>query len=354
MIKLDYSLQTPEERKDLVQRYIDEAEAEGRTIPDSYLETLADYIIFCMEKQEKKQRKLLTSNRMVTVNKHETSYEGLIETFEQGEDHIYNIIEPQGGNKHTFLIPRVSITAKDIEEVPHLKQLHEAIKSLERQLPQAQGRAAYIIKQTLIDLRKDQYVLKDSYRQPIVFKNITHSKAPLYLPSREYIDANGDVASTGISFTNPTVVALVLQNYSRLCEDGWGDFYDDTYFMMLDFDNLLKRSLEAGSIYERIAMLKIDSVSNLDIQKDLEQNFGVSYSPEYISSLWRHKIPRQIAQTAADDYLIWHYTYQERGKWKRCSRCGQVKLAHHRFFTRNASSRDGFYSICKECRRGQN
>lgn len=306
-----------------------------------------------MEKQERKERKLLTSNRMVTVNKHETSYEGLIETFEQGEDHIYNIIEPQGGNKHTFLIPRVKITAEDIEEVPFLKQLVEAIENLERQLPHATGRAAYVIKQTLIDLRKDQYVLKDSYRQPIVFKNITHSKSPVLLPSTEFIDANGDVASTGVSFTNPAVVSLILQNYSRLREDGWGNFYDDTYFLILDFDQLLDRALEPGSIYERIALLKVDGLPNLEIQKDLEQNYGVTYSPEYISSLWRHKIPRLIADKATDEWLVWHYTFEERGNWKKCSRCGEVKLAHHRFFTRNASSRDGFYSICKECRRGQ-
>lgn len=221
----------------------------------------------------------------------------------------------------------------------------------EGKLRNAHGRDAYIIKQTLIDLRKDQYVLKEAYRQPIALKNITRSKAPLYMPSREYIDANGNVASIGVSFTNPTVIAQILKNYSRLYEDGYGDFYNDTYFLMSDFNDLLGRALEPNSIYERIATLKIDGVQNIDIQKDLEQNFKVSYSPEYISSLWCHKIPRIIANKAIDEWLIWHYTFEERGKWKKCSRCGQIKLAHPRFFSKNASSRDGFYSICKECRR---
>lgn len=307
-----------------------------------------------MEKEEKRQRKLLTSNRMVTVNKHETSYEGLIETFEQGEDHIYNLMSQHGSDKHVIYTPKNTITKKDIEEVPYLKQLTDAIASLEVQLKNASGRQAYVLKQTIIDLRKDQYILKDSYRQPIVFKNITHSKAPLYLPSHEYIDANGNVASTGVSFTNPEVVSLVLKNYSRLKEDGWGDFYNDTYFFMYDFDELVGRALEPGSIYERIAILKVDGLQNTDIQKILEKEYDVSYSPEYISSLWCHKIPRTIANKAIDEWLVWHYTFEEYGQWKKCSRCGQIKLAHRRFFTRNASSRDGFYSICKECRRGQN
>ena len=41
------------------------------------LEILADYLVLCMEKQEKKERKILTDNRMTTVDKREVSFEGL-------------------------------------------------------------------------------------------------------------------------------------------------------------------------------------------------------------------------------------------------------------------------------------
>ena len=71
MIKLDYSLQTPEERNELVQKFLDENPDPG----DKYLEVLADYLILCMEKQEKKEKKILTENRLATVNKRETSLE---------------------------------------------------------------------------------------------------------------------------------------------------------------------------------------------------------------------------------------------------------------------------------------
>ena len=71
---------------------------------------------------------------------------------------------------------------------------------------------------------------------------------------------------------------------------------------------------------------------------------------EYISSLWRNKIPKLIAEKAANDWLIWHFTMEEKGKWKRCSRCGQIKLAHNHFFSKNKTSKDGYYSICKDCR----
>ncbi len=88
MIKLDYSLQTPEERNALVEQILEE----NPDVSDAYLEVLADYLVLCMEKQEKKERKLLTDNRMATVTKRETSFEGLVSQLENGEDGIYNLM----------------------------------------------------------------------------------------------------------------------------------------------------------------------------------------------------------------------------------------------------------------------
>ena len=116
MIKLDYSLQSPEERNELVQQILDEPREEH--IKNAYLEVLADYLILCMEKQERKERKILTENRLVTVNKRETSYEGLVSQFENGEDGVYNIMTE---DKNQIFQPKVSITKQDIEDIPALK-----------------------------------------------------------------------------------------------------------------------------------------------------------------------------------------------------------------------------------------
>ena len=46
LIKLDYSLEAPEERNDLVQKILDDC---GEETPNNgYLEVLADYLILCM------------------------------------------------------------------------------------------------------------------------------------------------------------------------------------------------------------------------------------------------------------------------------------------------------------------
>lgn len=120
IIKLDYTLETPEERVALVNKILEENPEPN----EKYLEILADYLILCMEKQEKKERKILTENRLMTVNKRETSYEGLVSQLENGEDGIYNLIND---NKNQIFQPKVTITKKDLEDIPFLKQLREAI-----------------------------------------------------------------------------------------------------------------------------------------------------------------------------------------------------------------------------------
>lgn len=52
-----------------------------------------------MEKQERKEKALLTENRLATINKRETSYEGLVAQLENGEDGVYNLVND---NKNTI------------------------------------------------------------------------------------------------------------------------------------------------------------------------------------------------------------------------------------------------------------
>ena len=121
--------------------------------------------------------------------------------------------------------------------------------------------------------------------------------------------------------------------------------------MIQDLENLVDKTLEKDfPLYYDLLIYKIDGKTNEEIQSLLERDYGVRHSVEYISSLWRNKIPKMIAEQARKDWLIWHYTFEEKGQWKKCSRCGQIKLAHNMFFSKNNTSKDGFYSICKDCR----
>ena len=88
IIKLDYTLTSKEDRLALVDKILEENPEPNQ----SYLEILADYLIVPVEKEERRERKLLTENRMATINKRETSFEGLVSQLENGEDGIYNLV----------------------------------------------------------------------------------------------------------------------------------------------------------------------------------------------------------------------------------------------------------------------
>ena len=345
--KLDYTLQTPEERNELVKKIIDETPPEQLT--NRYLEILTDYIIFAMDKEERKKKIILTDNRMVTVNKRETSFEGLVGKFENGEDGIYNMI---ANDKNIIFTPKVTITQKDIDEIPELKQLRDAIVEVEKAEKAAKGKRKFMLKKQLIEMRQDQYVIRNAYRKPIYCINAIKSFSKLDLSEKITIDEKGEVHSTAlVSLFDPKHVSALLCHYSKLKEDAWSKFASDSYYLMEDLDNLVERTLkDKYPLYYDLLIYKIDGKQNVEIQALLNRDHGIKHSVEYISSLWRNKIPKLLAEQEQEDYLLWHYTMKEKGKWKRCSRCGEIKLAHNRFFSKNKTSKDGFYSICKECR----
>lgn len=342
-MQLDYTLESPEERKAHVEKLLEE----NPDLPTRYLEYFADYILMAIDKQERKQRKILTENRLSTINKRETSYEGLALSLENGEDGIYNLTCE---NKNALLQPKISITAKDLAEIPYLAQVRSAIEQLEEKSKCVEGKDAYTIKKMLIDLRKDQYIIKNAFRQPVQCGFSLSSKPIRHLDENTYLSANGEVIAEGVNFCNPKIITEILANYSHLKEDSHDRFLDDTWYMMQDFDELCGRALKGEPILDRIVELKIDGKQNCDIQTAIETEFGVKYSAEYISSLWRKKIPKLIATQAEKDWLDYHFTEEEKGHWKRCSRCKEVKLAHNLYFSKNSTSKDGFYSLCKECR----
>ena len=140
--KLDYSLKTAEERKALVEEIVKETPPNQLT--EKYIEILSDYIVLAMDPEEKKKKEIITTNRMVTINKRELSYQGLVSQFENGEDGLYNItIE---NDKNVLLTPKIAISPKDVAEIPDLKDLQDAIEIVKKQEKKATGKKKYNLK----------------------------------------------------------------------------------------------------------------------------------------------------------------------------------------------------------------
>ena len=347
-IKLDYTIQSPVERNELVKKII--ASLPPQKLTKRYLEVLADYIIFAKTKEERKrQDSVNTDNRLITINKRQTSFQGLVGKFENGEDGVYNLFTE---DKNIIFTPKISITEEDLEEIPALRELRNAIEQVEKAAKTARGKRKFLLKKQIIQMRQDQYVIKTSYKQPIFCLNAVKNFSSMSFDDNISISQDGKIKDKSlISFMNPKHVSALLRNYSRLKEDCYGKFYTDGYYMMEVLEELVDKALkEKYPLYYSLLIYKIDGKSNLEIQDLLKKEHGIRHSVEYISSLWRNKIPKLIAEQAEIDFLHWYYLEKEKGKWKKCSRCGEIKLAHNKFFSKNNSSKDGFYSICKQCR----
>lgn len=312
-----------------------------------------------MEKQERREKKILTENRLATVNKRETSFESIASQLESGKDGIYNLIVPEP-NKNQIFKPKISITQKDIETIPPLRQLRDAIKDWEGRLKRSSGREAYIIKKALIEMRREQYIIKQAYQRPVMMKKITRNscfRTPqlddtstvYWNKNNENDPRNGEITVSGISLMDQKVVSAILRNYSRLKQDSWDNFEGDTWYLMQAFDDISYNVLKDYPYYQRIVEYKIDGMSNIQIQQALSEEFNIKHSLEYLSSLWRKKIPRLIATEATEEFLQWYYKTNNL-PMKRCSKCGRWKPRHNAFFSKNKTSKDRLYSVCKACR----
>ena len=351
-IKLDYSLKTPAERNELVNKILTTAPSSQFT--DKYLEILGNYILdAAMSKEDRKAKYITTDNRKITIDKRETSYEELVSKFENGEDGVYNLIN---NDKNMYLTHKAEITEEDIAEVPGLAELRDEIDRIEAQAKAATGKNKYLLKKQAIEMRQQQYILKDVFKHPIRKSGATHTGGNrIEISDEVYFDKNGEPTSDAVvTFFKPDHICAILCNYEMLHQELAHKYSSDFHYMMRDFDKLLAEGLAPYPAYQTLARAKIEGMSNTDIQKLLVEKHQLHHTPEYISSLWRNKIPKILSEKAKEDYLIWHYTEVERGTWKKCTRCGEIKLADNRFFSKNNTSKDGWYSICKCCRNSKN
>ena len=241
-IKLDFTLETPEERNELVKLII--AETPPEKLTRTYLKAMADYIILAF-KQDIKDHKIMTKSRLNnTIRERETSLEGLSASFENkysdgggnhsAEDYVYNLIIEN--DKNIILTPKKSITQQDIQEIPGMANLIKEIKRLENEVfPYAKGKQRYSVKKNIIELYKDTYVLKACYKGSVHYSNPIKAATALDIYEKITIQPDGELlVESNLSLLDPKHVCALLCNYSKLKENSYGKFTSDIYYGVKD------------------------------------------------------------------------------------------------------------------------
>ncbi len=328
-MKLDYSISNSNDRVAYIDSLLKEYSPTSRE-----LELISNYILAPSVKI--KDKTILSDNRMVTINKRETSFQGLSDKLEGGEDAVSVMIR---NDKQTILSPKKSITEEDLQTIPELRELKERISYWEKAIDTAPRSSKFKIKKMLIEMRKEQYTIKQCNKGFLHMRNTGHYSETASL--------------SDLKLTEFSHVVAILNNYTKLKQYLWDNLKSDTHWTLMDLENIIDNHLKPRNpLFYDILIMKIDEETNEKIQHEIQMKYGRNHSQEYISSLWKNKIPEMIVELAKDLFLNWVYTYKLKGNYKTCSKCRAPKLAHKRYFSTNKAAKYGFYSVCKECRNG--
>lgn len=250
----------------------------------------------------------------------------------------------------------------------------------------------------LVELRREQYILRDSFAPTMLCEA---SSVPITPYSDPEMDCDIPVLPLGIK--NDTTLRgyifrkwedIIPANYTEKELEEISDYYwlkqkyqpkpNDVYIdfrelehvyemfqMFFELDDAalvaemesnlpaLMETLrfyidraELSEIQREILDMKLRKVKNNDIANDINKKWCKSYTPNYISTIFRQRIIPKINEAAAyHEKLIGNIFFEE--EFKTCTRCGRTLLRDTDNFTRKARSKDGFTSKCKRCEKEQ-
>lgn len=100
--------------------------------------------------------------------------------------------------------------------------------------------------------------------------------------------------------------------------------------------------------YRLIVEMKSENWRNEDINNELRHRNLKPFSVNYISTIYKKRIPKILAQ-AVETHFELALALDQPDEWKHCSKCGKLLHLDSNNFRRLSKSKDGFVSSCKQC-----
>lgn len=369
--KLDYSIELPKERTDLVNIILEDnleiiysfSEDKQRIL----FEIMVNYIIEADIRMEKKERSIkvkdvLTPYKEKKIAEKEESIQALNEKNESNKeiDNLYNI---KKNNIITTIeqdIENKKIDYKDLKDIPFITQINETIAQLRISLNNSvlSKKNGKNILHIIQELEQDKTYIINFYlgKVKLQVSSFGQTRGQIDFESDTgYLDENNDyrvVSNNYLDFTNPEVWCQLIKFYSRLKESSYSKIAGNMKFIIMLFEDIIDTNFKYNyPLFFDMIVWKIDGFSAEEIRKLVNSKYATRCNVNYVTNSLTKVIPTILANEYKRSWIIFKFKnipYLS-NKWKLCTFCGKIKPRSPFFWSRN-SNPEGYYSKCKECR----
>ena len=433
-LRLDFTIPTLEERVKFIDEYVKKEEFKKKPLTSEELEMCGNYLLWGKDATgknavQRKEVQIETRNKTWSREQESESLEALLESPTFNEN---NIIIPSAARpkiqKEVFsrskalascpeeLKPVFTDLFKRIDRLDLLLNYYDLAHGKRKNPPREEllkrfsseeqlklkeesthlNQFNYLkLRHQLVELRKEQFSLRDSY-------SFTIRREPIYnyapLPISKILDTDIQVFPLGFLYPDQKISQLIFQPLEQLVPQNFSqsdlkkvstfywdkrkleekkekEFFDfreieHVYNFLLEYteleDSAALKEIESttqflidtfkyyaaisnlSDIYREILELKIKKKKNQDIANYINQKYGKSYTSNYISTLFKQKIIKKITEAAAyHQQIIEAIFFPE--EFKICNTCGRTLLKCSNNFVRKERSKDGFTNRCKIC-----
>ena len=297
----------------------------------SALEMIANYILAVDEKDKGINYKIYTSEELFNRACREYNVINSVAKANGGLDMNYgeNILEafpifqlPKNFKK----VKDLKVEKKDLEKYPPMKDytdFYEYLKEESKRLWNTKGLSKEDmvrrskIKKILPEIKKDIIEVKKQLQMPIIWK------APL--------KDNGGADYDELDMFDKNVIKMLLQVHKQI------DLQNDLSCILVDLDNLINNVEFTKRQYEVLELWR-NGLTIENISKEL-------HVKENTVSITLNRAIDSIIKQYEKEYEEWYYLNIRKGTYKKCSKCGEVKLISQ--FSKNGNRLRG---NCKDCK----
>ena len=297
----------------------------------SALEMIANYILAVDEKDKGINYKIYTSEELFNracreynvINSVAKANGGLDMNYGENVSEAFPIFQlPKNFKK----VKDLKVEKKDLEKYPPMKDytdFYEYLKEESKRLWNTKGLSKEDmvrrskIKKILPEIKKDIIEVKKQLQMPIIWK------APL--------KDNGGADYDELDMFDKNVIKMLLQIHKQI------DLQNDLSCILVDLDNLINNVEFTKRQYEVLELWR-NGLTIENISKEL-------HVKENTVSITLDRAIDSIIKQYEKEYEEWYYLNIRKGTYKKCSKCGEVKLISQ--FSKNGNRLRG---NCKDCK----